>query len=81
MLSSASKNVIYSVGNTQGRRKQFSNGQLEVGLVLVSAEDTNSQMAVRNLWVYVRDPHHILLVPRKPSWITYSESSDHLPSL
>ena len=46
MLSSASKNVIYSVGNTQGRRKQFSNGQLEVGLVLVSAEDINSQMAV-----------------------------------
>ena len=30
MLSSASKNVIFSVGNTQGRRKQLFNGQAKV---------------------------------------------------
>ena len=38
MLSSASKNVIYSVGNTRGRRNHFFNGQakVEVDFVLVS---------------------------------------------
>ena len=45
MLSSARKNVIYSVGNTRGRRKQFFNSQakVEVGLVLVSTEGAHSR--------------------------------------
>ena len=45
MLSSARKNFIYSVGNTQGHRKQFFIGQakVEVDFVLVSTEGAHSR--------------------------------------
>ena len=44
-LSSSSKNVFYTIGNTQGRRKQSLNGQakVEVDFVLVSNEDAHLQ--------------------------------------
>ena len=60
MLSSARKNGIYSVGNTQGRRKQFFNGQakVEVDFVLVSNEGAHLQYKMLSIFGgCVRDPH------------------------
>ena len=59
-LSCARNNVFYSVGNTQGRRKQFFNSQakVEVDFVLVSTEGAHLQCKLLSeiLGECVRDP-------------------------